>query len=295
MTLVLSDGLVRVEIRPDLGGGLAAYNWIGDGGSWPLLRRAPGGTKEPFDLALNLLVPWSGRISGGGFKSGGRFHPLVANVPGEQFPLHGNAFQLAWAIADATPTRAKLTLSSDGPGPFRYDAHVTYGLFAGALTIEAEIVSRAAESLPYGVGLHPWFTRTALTTLRATTLVAWQEDARHLPARSMATVRTPKWDFSRARPLPAEWINAWFTGWTGGAGIIWPEPGLGLDIMASELLSTCVLYSPGERSGFFCFEPVSHPVDAHNLLGCPGLVPLSSGERLAASVRFDPTRLDPKP
>ena len=86
-------------------------------------------------------------------------------------------------------------------------------------------------------------------------------------------------------------MNAWFTGWAGDAEIVWPEYDLALGIAASRNLSTCVIYSPGESSAFLCFEPVSHPVDAHNLPGCPGLVLLSPNKPLAASVRFSPRRI----
>lgn len=286
--LVLADTLARVVVRPDLGGGLAAYDWIGEGGTRPLLRRAPPGTQDPFALSLNLLIPWSGRVSGGGFTSNGRFHPLAANVPGEDLPLHGNAFQQGWSLLDHIPTRMVLSLRSDGPGPFRYDARLTYALAAGSLSVDIDVVNRAAEPLPYGVGFHPWFPRTPRTLLRAATLMAWWEDARHLPAGSAPIALQPDWDFSRARPLPVGWMNAWFTGRERTAEIVWPEHRLGLDIAASEVMSTCVIYSPGDRSGFFCFEPVSHPVDAHNLPGRPGIVELSPGDRLKAAVRFDP-------
>jgi len=54
----------------------------------------------PFDLASNLLVPWSGRISGGGFPFDGLFHALAPNFPGEALPVHGNGFSSAWVVRD---------------------------------------------------------------------------------------------------------------------------------------------------------------------------------------------------
>ena len=54
---------------------------------------------------------------------------------------------------------------------------------------------------------------------------------------------------------------------------------------ASAVLSTYLVYSPSRSADFFCFEPVSHPVDAFNLPGEPtshGLVILEVGERTHA-------------
>ena len=284
--LVLSDGLARVAIRPDLGAGLAAYDWSDRG--VPILRASPADTRDPFDLALNLLVPWSGRISGGGFTADGRFHPLAPNVVGEALPLHGNAFQAPWQLEHAHQASAVLRLHSDGPGPYRYDARIRYELDDGALTASLDVTNRAAFALPFGVGLHPWFPRTPGTTLRAVTQVVWQEDASHLPATSGPTADSPDLDFSRSRLLPGAWINAWFTGWDGSAAIVWPEHGVALGIAASPPLSTCVVYSPRGDADFFCFEPVSHPVDAHNLAGMPGLAVLPPGGAISVSVRFEP-------
>ena len=52
-----------------------------------------------------------------------------------------------------------------------------------------------------------------------------------------------------------------------------------------------ILYSPSDKADFFCFEPVTHPVDGHNLPGGPeanGLTILAPRETLSAACRFLP-------
>ena len=44
-----------------------------------------------------------------------------------------------------------------------------------------------------------------------------------------------------------------------------------------------IVYSPAADAGFFCFEPVSHPVDAHH---GEGLTALEPGESMTASMRL---------
>jgi aldose 1-epimerase len=60
------------------------------------------------------------------------------------------------------------------------------------------------------------------------------------------------------------------------------------------MLRIYILYSLGRDASFFCFEPVSHVVDAHNLTGGPeanGLAVLAPDEMAEIKCRFSP-RLD---
>jgi aldose 1-epimerase len=89
-TITIAAGGLRAEIVPSLGGGLAHLDMLGDRSPVPIFRPWPeGGTDDPNRLASYVLVPWSNRISGRGFRFEGRFHPLEPNFPGEPFPLHG--------------------------------------------------------------------------------------------------------------------------------------------------------------------------------------------------------------
>ena len=136
---------------PELGAGLASYDLVDAGGRTPLFRPCRElSDAHPFELANNLLLPWSNRISGGGFHFAGKFHPLAPNLPGEPYPIHGNGFSSAWTVEAAGPAGVELSLASDGPGPFRYAARPSYQLDAGALAIGLSIVNRAAEAR----GLH---------------------------------------------------------------------------------------------------------------------------------------------
>ncbi|MCP3387805.1 aldose 1-epimerase [Bradyrhizobium sp. CCGB12] len=287
----LSDGEAELEITPSLGAGIARYDFLGPKGREPLFRPAPEHTRDPFALGCNLLAPWSNRISNGGFFFEGRFHPLEPNLPGEPFPIHGNAFGLPWQVQRLGRHSACLSLDSEGPGPFLYRADVCYRLDEGALTVALAITNKAATALPYGLGLHPWFPRTPQTRLLAPAPLVWLEDVRHLPTRRVAVELRPDWDFRSERVLPKGWINNGFEEWTCAARIVWPERSLVLDVAADPPLSTCIIYSPGVAADFLCVEPVSHLVNAHNMPAGPaanGLAILRQGESLAATCRFAP-------
>src|SRR5690606_15183285 len=122
MVIELGNGLARIVVRPDLGAGLTAFDVWHEDAWWPIFRTVDPATAHPFALSNILLVPFSGRVSGGGFIFDGTFHALPRNMEAEPYPIHGNGFSAVWKEASRSSDSITLTLSSDGPGPFRYDA-----------------------------------------------------------------------------------------------------------------------------------------------------------------------------
>ena len=169
-------------------------------------------------------------------------------------------------------------------GPYRYVASVTYALRGGALDARLTVENRAGMRLPYGLGFHPWFPRGARTRLQATAERVWLEDARHLPTGLAPLTEHPWWDLSRASLLPAGWVNNAFVGWNRRATIAQPAQGIAVELTASPELGVFILYSPSHDAGFFCFEPVSHPVDAHH---GEGLTVLGAWETMSATMRLE--------
>jgi aldose 1-epimerase len=162
-------------------------------------------------------------------------------------------------------------------------------LTAEALTVNLGVTNQAATALPYGLGFHPWLPRAPDTRLQAKAQMIWLEDERHLPTRKIPVDERPEWNFNTMRALPDGWINNAFEDWDRQARIEWPSRDLSLSIAASESLETYLLYSPGREAPFFCFEPVSHVVDAHNLHGGPkanGLAILAPTETADMTCRF---------
>ncbi len=286
----IENGRLRLGIAPELGAAIAYCDYLRGAQTLPLMRpTARRGTTQPFDLASIVLVPWSNRISGGGFTFEGHRHSLEPNRKGDAFPIHGNGFQSAWDVGDQSSASLTLDLVSDGPGPFAYKAEITYVLDDDALTMTLDVTNRADITLPYGIGFHPWFPRTEGTLLRAPAGEVWLENEEHLPTEKIPVSSVPDWDFRTAKALPQGRINNAFVGWNRQVLIEWPETGLALTLEASQTLPIYILYSPGEESEFFCVEPVSHIVDAHNRPGGPvanGLIPLAPGESASCSCRF---------
>ena len=259
--------------------------------TWPAAGEPPA-----FAAAMNLLVPWSNRVSGGGFEFGGRTYELHPNLAGEPFPIHGDAWLSEWSVETADGREA--ILAHDGAiGPYRYRASVRYAILDGVLDATLSVRALQEDPLPYGLGFHPWFVRRPGTTLEAASTAMWREDERHLPAGRAGPGEAH--DFRAAEPLPDRWVNNGFDGWDGravlrhsdGSGVrIDAVRGAGEEVEAAAL-GRFVLYSPAGDAPFACFEPVSHAIDAYHLPGGPlahGMVALARGEALSASCRFTP-------
>jgi aldose 1-epimerase len=280
--VAIENDRLRLTVLPDFGAAVTAFTLKRDGGEVDIFRPWDGTPDNPSRLASINLIPWSNRISGGGITVGKRFYPLKPNREGEPYPIHGDGFQQAWRVVETRPDLIHLAIESAVQAPYDYRAHVVYGLTPTALTMRMEVEHQGDEPALYGMGFHPWFPRTPGVTLEAPARTVWLETEDHLPAGAVPVAERPEWDFRTAKPLPPTPVNNGFTGWQGQARIAWPERGLAVEIKAEPELSTYMLYSPAQDCGFFCFEPVSHPVDAFHLPGGPqanGLRLLSRFER----------------
>ncbi len=246
--------------------------------------------EDPFSVASLPMVPWCNRIAGGVTTPHG-FHVIPPNVPGQECPLHGSGFQAEWMVEHQSTDRVVTSLRSNAPMPFDYKATQEIILKGAALTIKLCVTHMGEAPLPYGLGLHPWFPRSPSTTLQARSLYYQGVDDSMLPTGDVPIDERPEWNFSGGSVLPSGLIDTCFGGWDGQAVLSWPDRGLALTVETGPLASWYQVYSPAPDCGFFCFEPVSHPIDAHNTPGSPGLSVLQQGQTTALTVTFRPADL----
>lgn len=286
--ITVENSKAHLQLIPTLGGGIAQLDVRHPAGEWlPVFRPWNGRIEDgPFELGCNVLVPFSNRISGGGFEHDGAFHPIPANLVGEPFPIHGDGFQRRWRLLARSGETVEL--ECDGEiGPFRYRAWQVFTLGLEKLEIKLTVQNMSGQPLPFGVGFHPWFPRNAGTRLQFLAAEIWLEDRDHLPIGCRKVCEVPDWNFGDGRALPDQWINNAFGGWAGEAVIMQGVGAVSVRISASDNLAYALLYSPNAKADFFCFEPVSHPVDAHNLAGRPGLKILEDRQELTGSMTVE--------
>jgi aldose 1-epimerase len=235
------------------------------------------------------MLPWFNRISGGGISFGGRFHPIAPNDPLEPVPLHGDGWMSPWEVVEQEPQRIVLKLRSRAIPPFDYEATQTISLAGAALDMTLALTHFGDEPLPYGLGQHPWLVRTPGVTLNARASGVWLEQPPAFPQNSTPVQVPARWDFSAARRLPDDFIDNGFDGWDGHARIEWTDRGVAVDVEADPATRFYHVYSLGEDCPIFCFEPVTHPNNAHAKPDGPaanGLRVLETGETTSMHTTF---------
>ncbi|WP_077045655.1 aldose 1-epimerase [Pseudomonas sp. KK4] len=281
--LELEDELTYLTLAPELGASIV--NWTVRDTGQPLLRHADAhalDTGLPGKLGCFPLVPWSNRIAQGGFDCPDGWLALLPNSLTDPLPIHGSAWQQPWQVVSQTANETILQL--DSSTPFAYRARQRFHLNAGRLSIELQVTHLAPSAAWHGLGLHPYFPRTANTRLKAPAEQVWQCDASKLPTH-LASLPAD-WNFQQAKALPDTLVDNGFCQWDGHCLIQQPDLGYELQCQATGS-DYYLLYCP-VGLGFFCIEPVSHPVNAHHLPGRPGLVLLEQDQstKLGLSLHY---------
>ena len=242
-------------------------------GRWPASRWSHGRTGSA-----------SGR-----FAFAGRTVALAPNLRGHA--IHGLGFRSAWTVT-ARDAASCLLEQQHAPGewPWAYRATQRIALTADGLVLELAVASESQTPMPLGLGWHPYFPRTAGTTLTARVTGLWLTDAEVLPTVRVA----PRGDRDPGRGLVVDRValdNA-FVGWDGHGRRSRGPSGAFSSVSEREARSaTLVVYTPPGES-FFCAEPVSHITDAFNLAAAgradTGMLTLAPGESVRASLTLTP-------
>jgi len=290
--VTLANAYLRLDVAPQLGGGITRFDWRSEGALEPVFRRCEhvSARMDPNELACYPLVPYSNRIAAGRFHFGGRDIEVPCNRADEPLPIHGDGWLAPWQVAESGREHARLVLDHSDGAPYAYRAAITYVLDGATLAMTLEVENAGSDAMPFGLGVHPFLARDASTELSAPASGLWLSDEDWLPVRQVPA--PPAWQFGVAYPLPDTLVNHSFSGWSGHAAVVWEGRRLSLAINADT--DYYVLYTPPGQD-FFCFEPVDHPINAVNLSGgggAHGMTVLARGERLVRQFSFTVERLD---
>lgn len=273
------------------GGLLTRLRWNGV----PLLRDGPEGA-DALRSACYPLVPFGNRVRGNRFRFAGEDYRLEPNTDWDPHYVHGEGWLAGWDIVRADARFVELAFRHGGSAgtPYRYEARQTFRIEDGAFAMGLAVTNRGDRALPFGLGWHPYFPLTPETTLEAPARLFWTETEGWLPGER--TEIPTDLDFQTHKSLPDRWVNNGFEDWSGRAVIRWPERGTGVVLEADPLFHHAFVFvsdtafDPTYRRDYFCFEPMSHLADAHNMDSLGGLEVLAPGETLSGSVRLRPER-----
>lgn len=155
-TLVLSDGVISVEIDPHHGGRISSLRAAGDELLW---TRSDLEGSEAAAIAWGMypMAPFAGRIRDGRFTWRGHEHRLRINLAPHS--IHGTVFDRGWQTdrADDGIVEISTALGEHWPWAgrcvqrFELDAS-TAGLMHTTIEIHTD-----GETFPASCGWHPWF------------------------------------------------------------------------------------------------------------------------------------------
>lgn len=291
--LELKAGSLSAGINANLGGALLWLSSLdGNGDRWNWMRAMPQGhsftpREEVLNAACFPLVPFSNRIENAAFRFKNQSVHLQPNWPGNM-SIHGIGWQRAWRVQKHSDTELVLGLQLERPDwPWQAGATLIYSLRADGLSMTLNLQNMSDDSMPSGLGFHPYFPKTAETGLLSNCHNVVLTDDRQIPNGLLT-------DHSALRQLtegmlPAPGFDNALTGWDGNATITWAgtetQPSRRMVITTEPETEFAVLYVPEELEPsdepFFCFEPVTHIPNAHNLqddrYGPSGLLDLPPG------------------
>lgn len=257
MGLKLAAAEWEAEVRPEIGGSLSALRYRGV----DVLRTMPEGSANPLDAACFPLAPYCNRIRAGRFTIAGREIALPANFPPEPHTLHGLAWQSPWSVESQAANKCVLVHDYDGSGawPWAYRALQRIRLGPKGCAITLVLTNRSAETMPAGLGLHPYFRRRPETEVRFAADHVLLTAPDPLPT-GVSAPADHFGDWATGASLPSETIDHCFAGWRGEATI---RDALGAIALGADGAPHLHLYAPADGSAL-CLEPVSHTPDAHN-------------------------------
>jgi aldose 1-epimerase len=288
------------QIDPAHGGLITDLVWSApDGHQYPLLFGQNGvaaSRDAPNRFGLWPLVPFANRAYGGVIDDGTDRFTVALNDPATSSAIHGFGLQSAWTVTAHDPHQLAMRhdrKTQPGGDPYAYEATMRITLAKGHVEIALEVINRAARSLPYGLGLHPWFPRREDTTI---TLQARGELGFHQGGykASHLVPFEAGGPYATATPLGMAHETAHsLIDWAGKAVISSWQLGLSLEIEASDNARHPVLWAP-PKSDFVCFEPQTHAIGSPSEAIAREIAPLTRvkpGEHLAMSMRIRPRLL----
>lgn len=288
-TLELAAGDARLVLAPAFGGTILSYtSQIGPRRiDW--FRPTAGVPKQPGDTACFPLVPFSSRVRDSRFRFNGRTVELPrVERYGAHF-RHGFGCLGAWDVAEQAADRAVLEFRESGSAwPFPFRARQEFHLAPDALAITMEVANTGRESMPAGMGLHPYFPRTPRSRVDATVAGMWEADAEVMPLR-LVSPPPPGRDPGHGIVPSATAVDCVYAGWSHRARIAWPEHRAMLTMTAAPPFDFLVIFTPPGQD-FFCVEPVTHITDAFNLAADgrqnTGMIVLAPGQTAKAAANF---------
>lgn len=252
-----SDDLV-VQILPELGGRVHRVTYRG----FDLLRtptRVEDSFTDPFLWSGFVMAPWVNRVPGAAFDWRGRLVTLPSNFA-DGSAIHGQVSASPWA--DCEDGSWGIEPRSAG-FPYPYAVAARAEIEASRFSYSLTLRNTGPETMPAGLGWHPWFTSDDATLeVRCWPTLVYEEGQDHIPVGEPRSVdeRDPRFSVGF---VPAWGYHSALTGLEQPrVELHWPRQGITADLAFSEGANHLMIYADEDLDAI-AIEPQSHAPDGH--------------------------------
>jgi aldose 1-epimerase len=241
-----------------------------------------------------VLAPWPNRLGDGRYRFGELEVQAALDEPERNNAIHGLVRWMPWRL-DVKAQNLVVARCEVFPVPgypFHLELRVEYRLGRDGLTITTEARNVGEETLPFGLGFHPylrpagdWIDAAHLTLPAHERLVL---DQRGLPTGEVRAVDGTEYDFTRGRPIGSTQLDTAYTGLERGRDqLAWAELADAAGSSSTRLwmdegFGYLMCYTGDtlpepERRRAIAVEPMTSPPDAFR--SGRGLITLGPGQR----------------
>jgi aldose 1-epimerase len=271
----LCAGNRRALVAPHVGGALAAfYDIEPDAAKLHWLRPASVAAlaaRDPLGMSSFPLLPYCNRLRDARFTFQGQEIDLCADGNPYAHALHGHAWRRPWRVGVLTESTVELRFAHepcDVPGyrwPFRYEASQRIELTEEGLFVSMTARNLDTRPMPFGMGHHPYYPRTAATRIMTRARAMWHATPDLLPTHLGAHLAVTAMGEPAGMSADAFDLDNNFAGWSRAATIVWPDEGRWVTLTAEPPFDHMVVYAPAAHPELLCVEPVSNTADFLNL------------------------------
>ncbi len=274
---------IEVSIVPSIGNIAYAMTVHGKNVLWSPFKSLVEMKAHPALCGVPFLAPWANRLDEDAFYANDKkylLNPELGNIrrDGNQKPIHGLLlFSPYWKVMklEADETSARVTSRLEfwrypelmAQFPFAHTIERTYRLAGGTLEVETLVENLAADSMPVGIGYHPYFQIPDAPRDQWKVHVAARDHLELSPLLIPTGRRTPV-SLPDPVPLATTQLDDVFSDLVRGTdnrATFWVEAGAEkISVIYGPKYTVAVIYAPPGKD-FICFEPMSAITDAFNL------------------------------
>ncbi|WMT91886.1 hypothetical protein [Pelagibacterium sp. H642] len=199
------------------------------------------------------MIPYHNRIETGRLCLNGHVHTIASHKNAAPHSLHGPAQRDPWTVISQSKHQIVLQLDRDADEhwPWAFRAQQDFALLPDGLKLTLTVVNQSGESMPAGLGWHPYVAQCRQVQHDAE--YNWPIGLDYLPAGGRQAVGHCHADLVTGTSYYSCWSQLEIE--TGS--------GLALSITATPVLSHLVLHK-GDGD-YVCVEPVSHLANGFNM------------------------------